>query len=839
MIGANEANQIMHIDRYLEERLKLDYWWMDAGWYIQKQGWPQVGTWEIDPQRFPSGFRPISDHAHAHGVKTLVWFEPERVAPGTWLYETHPEWLLRTELNHPLAGMQGWSASELGGGDPCVTYNPTDQVREMASIRWNPRQLSFHPGPKGEYSVVRWTAPQAGTVSVRAVFSAIDQQTTTDVHLLHNGTAMFNELLRLDGRGPRAEYQGELPVAVGDHLDCVVGWGNGSHICDSTGLEFRVTDSAGQTSDAAAEFHAVATDTSPWSYGHLQPGTTPDVATFRAFDRLSRPGEDGQRLLNLGDNDARQWLTDHVDRLLTAQGIDLYRQDFNIDPLPYWRANDAPDRQGITENHHVTGYLAYWDELRRRHPNMLIDTCASGGRRNDLETLRRAVPLWRSDYAFEPVGHQCMTYGISLWIPYHGTGTVACSKAGYYGGGPTPVEPYAFWSNAAPSLGSGIDIRVREIDYDALRQLVGQWRNVNRFYAGDYYPLTAYSRSNSEWIAWQFHDPDTNSGLIQAFRRGECDTASIQLKLHGLDPAARYELTGLETPGTNVVSGEELLNSGLTVSLSARPAAAVITYRQVVSGVSESLQTITDQELMDYVRYLADDTLEGRATNTPGGTTAGQYLAQAMKQLGMAPGGPNGEYIQDCGAGCRNVLGILPGSDPALAAESVVVGAHYDHIGVRRSRGAGENASVPRVCNGANDNASGVAGVLEIAEAIDQTASTAPAQHSVCVVGWRGARIRRLAVLRGPSHRRARSHHVRPGNRHDRSCGRQSIGRLGHGHCHRVPRTVHRSQRGTSTRHRVSTVHLAAVGSPALFRPRHSVDSAVVRLVSRTAPSHR
>ena len=65
MIGANEANQIMHIDRYLEERLKIDYWWMDAGWYVQKEGWPQVGTWEVDRTRFPNGFKPISEHAHA------------------------------------------------------------------------------------------------------------------------------------------------------------------------------------------------------------------------------------------------------------------------------------------------------------------------------------------------------------------------------------------------------------------------------------------------------------------------------------------------------------------------------------------------------------------------------------------------------------------------------------------------------------------------------------------------------------------------------------------------------------------------------------------------------
>ena len=54
---------------------------------------------------------------------------------------------------------------------------------------------------------------------------------------------------------------------------------------------------------------------------------------------------------------------------------------------------------------------------------MLIDSCASGGRRNDLETLRRAVPLLRSDYIMEPVGNQCHTYGIAFWYPYYGTGT--------------------------------------------------------------------------------------------------------------------------------------------------------------------------------------------------------------------------------------------------------------------------------------------------------------------------------------------------------------------------------------------------------------------------------
>jgi len=388
MIKANETNQIMFINRYLEEGIKLDYWWMDAGWYINYGGgWPRVGTWEVDTNRFPHGLRAVSDYAHKNGIRILVWFEPERVTADTWLTRNHPEWVL-------------------GGA--------------------------------------------------------------------------------------------------------------------SGGL------------------------------------------------------------LNLGNDEARAWLTDHVDRLLTEQGIDLYRQDFNMDPLDAWRKNDAPDRQGITEIKHVTGYLAYWDELRRRHPNMLIDSCASGGRRNDLETLRRAVPLWRSDYAFEAIGHQCMTYGISLWLPYHGTGTLAARNAPYYGSGFTPVEPYAFWSNVSPSLGLGIDIRVREIDYVALRRLIGQWRELSPNYYGDFYPLTPWTRDDQVWIAWQFDRPEQGEGMVQAFRRHNSFYRAASLKLRALEPEARYAVINLDNPAARQeVTGSELMGQGLVVEIPTAPAAAVVTYSKI------------------------------------------------------------------------------------------------------------------------------------------------------------------------------------------------------------------------------------------------------------------
>ncbi|MBI4662190.1 MAG: alpha-galactosidase [Verrucomicrobia bacterium] len=389
MIKANEINQIMFIDRYLEEGIKLDYWWMDAGWYVHHGGgWPRVGTWDVDTNRFPRGLRAVSDHAHRHGLKTLVWFEPERVTADTWLAKNHPEWILG--------------------------------------------------GAKGG-------------------------------------------------------------------------------------------------------------------------------------------------LLNLGNDDARQWLSEHVDQLLTEQGIGLYRQDFNMDPLEFWRKNDAPDRQGITEIKHITGYLAYWDELRRRHPNMLIDSCSSGGRRNDLETMRRAVPLWRSDYAYEAIGHQCMTYGISLWLPFHGTGTVATRNAPYYGSGPTPVEPYAFWSNAAPSLGCGCDMRVKELDYAALRRLFDQWRRISVNYTGDFYPLTPWTRDDHAWMAWQFDRPETGEGMVQVFRRHNSFYETARFKLRGLEPNARYSVSNLDAPeAKQPFSGRELLEKGLPAALPGAPSVAVLIYQRAM-----------------------------------------------------------------------------------------------------------------------------------------------------------------------------------------------------------------------------------------------------------------
>jgi alpha-galactosidase len=369
----DEQGLFEKVKAYDAAGVHIDLCWRDAGWYPCDGDWTRTGTWEIDPKPFPHGFRPFTDWIHAQGKKMILWFEPERVRPGTWLYEQHPEWLL----------------------------------------------------------------------------------------------------------------------------------------------------------------------------------------TF--------PGAENS-LLNLGNPTARAWLTDHVDGLLTREGVDYYRQDFNTDPRYYWTSNDEPDRQGMIENLYVQGYLAYWDELRRRRPDMLIDSCSSGGRRNDLETLRRAVPLLRSDFQFgktTTLGNQGHTYGISSWIPYYGTATYALGN-------------YDARSFYVPAFGVGIDIKPEDAKryYDECRQ-------VAPYMLGDYYPLTPYNLDAEQWIAWQFDQPETGAGMVQAFRREKCAEAAQTFRLRGLEPTAQYTVTNFDLDAPTTISGQDLLTKGLPLEVKELPGAALVVYRRV------------------------------------------------------------------------------------------------------------------------------------------------------------------------------------------------------------------------------------------------------------------
>ncbi|MBO7393258.1 MAG: alpha-galactosidase [Abditibacteriota bacterium] len=390
MVFADTDIQKFFIDKYAETGINPDYWWMDAGWYPCSPDpenrnpfdWVNTGTWEVDRDRFPNGLREISDFAKTKGIKTMVWFEPERIGGvNSWLMTEHPDWV-----------------------------------------------------------------------------------------------------------------------------------------------------------------------------------------------------NDG--LLDLANPECLAWAKEHFVKMIKDEGIDLYRQDFNIDPLSSWLKNDEPGRAGMKEQKHCVGVLDFWDTVMASFPGIFCDSCASGGRRNELEFMRRSIPMWRTDYCYNITGTQSCTYGISLWIPMSGTGTqVIADKPA--ADGKVYADPYKFFGNAAPSLNVLVDVRRTDIDYESVRRCFDIFRNhLGPAFFGDYYPLTEYSSAENVWIGYEFNLPDKGKGIAELFRRPEAEESSITVKLRALEEDAEYEVTELLTGKSFRAKGADLCRE-FTVTLDEPRSVALYEYKKL------------------------------------------------------------------------------------------------------------------------------------------------------------------------------------------------------------------------------------------------------------------
>ena len=294
--------------------------------------------------------------------------------------------------------------------------------------------------------------------------------------------------------------------------------------------------------------------------------------------------KENDHLFNLGNPEARRFLTDFISGKIDEFGIDCYRHDANIAPLEFWRAADTPDRQGMTEIRWVEGFYAYWDELRRRHPQLIIDTCASGGRRIDIETLSRSLPLWRSDFTETATGRQNHTYGILYWVPLNATSAGDLVKEGRYG--------------LRSSMSSGLDYSLPDTGGDALQKNIvppsqlgeikrelEQYRTIQKYFYGDYYPLTEYTQADDAWMAYQLDLPEEGDGLIVVLKRPLSPYTHATFRLHALRDDTSYKLVNLDSNEARTCSGRDLHSPGLDLQLTRNPDSALIVYRRTLNKV--------------------------------------------------------------------------------------------------------------------------------------------------------------------------------------------------------------------------------------------------------------
>jgi alpha-galactosidase len=405
------AHKLAQIALVKDEKLPFDNYWIDASWYDKCKGHdmgsdpkgPEAfyrgrGSWVINPANYPEGLKPISNAAHAAGMKFLLWFEPEEADPGTIWRTQHPDWF------------------------------------------WEP--------PTG--------------------------------------------------------------------------------------------------------------------------------------------ANEGTEVLKLGDPAVRAAMTNEIDKIITDNGIDWYRQDGNFDPRPTWSGHDTPDRNGMTEIRHIEGLYAFWDELHRRHPNLLIDNCASGGQRIDIETTSRSTPLWRSDMAGprdSEIHNQTQTQGLAPWVPVNGC--CPWTTPGPFDESQVPPDVftakliYGFRSGYSAAMVVGIgQPQGKDAAWCAqFRAQLEEYKEVQPYIYGDFYPLTPWTSAPDAQVAWQWDRPDKRSGVIIALRRAGCASDEIGVNVRSIDPNATYAVeirTGLSKTTAQMMKGVDL--AALKIKIADQPGSALVFY---------------------------------------------------------------------------------------------------------------------------------------------------------------------------------------------------------------------------------------------------------------------
>lgn len=264
------------------------------------------------------------------------------------------------------------------------------------------------------------------------------------------------------------------------------------------------------------------------------------------------PGPKGDYLVDLGRADVREWFVSTLSDYITRLGMSCYTQDFNTDPDKFFALADAKekDRDGIAEIRYITGLYETIDELLRRHPRLLIDNCASGGRRFDIEMLRRSFAFFRSDYMCglkaNPDVNQAVNAGISRVIPHNGCTTHVCDVYALRS---------AYTSSYAPGFWPIASYTEETVDWSAAKKCHDEYLRLRSYFLCDFHNHGSATADPAAWALWQYHDPVRQAGAVLAFRRANAPADRGSVLLKGVSPGARVRVTDLDTGKSFVCDG--------------------------------------------------------------------------------------------------------------------------------------------------------------------------------------------------------------------------------------------------------------------------------------------
>ena len=269
---------------------------------------------------------------------------------------------------------------------------------------------------------------------------------------------------------------------------------------------------------------------------------------------------------NIGDPDCLKWTTERICKMLRENKVEMYREDNNCDALMLWEHLDSlegENRSGITESKFIMGHYKMWDDIIACTLSYggcgFVDSCASGGGRNDLESMRRGVPLLRSDSDRTTSALRLsMTTAFNKWIPFCGANTKEKTEQLALTG---VSDPYVWRASYLPAL--NVDSQFVydvEQNFDMLRFGLLEWKKVVPYLLKEFYTLTPWhnANDNTAFTAFCYYDSEKEEGVVLAFRQENCNRESLVISLPFANESDRYtvidEDSGEQTTTNNIMA---------------------------------------------------------------------------------------------------------------------------------------------------------------------------------------------------------------------------------------------------------------------------------------------
>ncbi|PSR21701.1 MAG: hypothetical protein C7B45_09865 [Sulfobacillus acidophilus] len=275
-------------------------------------------------------------------------------------------------------------------------------------------------------------------------------------------------------------------------------------------------------------------------------------------------------LLDLGNSEVADWVRNEIVRVISDYQLDFFRLDYNVGDI---RSGGCTSRQGYVENNYWRYYEQVdrlFEDLRQQFPDVIFESCASGGGRTDLGMVRHFSHTWVTDWQVAPRSFS-ITNGMTMALPPEYVDRLIAGQSGHTAGHIDFQARLCLFGrptlgqfNPVGSIPNPVQLARVQHMVELYKTFVRPFIHTSRIYHHTPILMGAEPRG---WGVLEMMATDKSRGIVGIFRLGNPTNDNITVRLRGVSLSCQYRVTWDTTNESVEISGRDLSHAGLVIRL--------------------------------------------------------------------------------------------------------------------------------------------------------------------------------------------------------------------------------------------------------------------------------